>query len=131
MFGEVVAQYEIVAKIAEGGMGAVYKARGTQLNRLVALKFISPAFTNHTKARNQLIAEARAAFSLDHPNICTIFGISETPDGRLFMAMAYYEGQTLRQLISAGQKGSARSLNISEQTIRYKIAKLGIKNIKF
>lgn len=99
MIGKTISHYEILDKLGQGGMGIVYKARDTKLNRTVAIKFL-PAIvgiTEEEKAR--FINEAQSASALDHPNICTIHAIEETKDGRLFIVMAYYDGKPLNKLI--------------------------------
>ena len=102
MIGETVSHYQILEKLGEGGMGVVYKAEDTQLKRPVVLKFLSPELTRDPEAKKRFVYEAQAASALDHPNICTIHEIDETEDGQLFMVMAYYEGQTLKQTIAQG-----------------------------
>ena len=101
--GRTVAQYEILDKLGGGGMGVVYKARDLRLGRLAALKFL-PAHLDTENDRRRFLNEARAASSLDHPNICTVYEIGETGDGEdgIFIAMACYEGETLRQKIQRG-----------------------------
>ena len=98
--GERVAQYEIVAPLGRGGMGVVYKAHDTRLDRHVALKFLSPHLARDPAARARLTDEARAASALDHPNICTIYDIGSLADGRTFLALACYEGTTLKERIA-------------------------------
>jgi formylglycine-generating enzyme required for sulfatase activity/dienelactone hydrolase len=83
-------------------MGEVYKAEDLKLKRLVALKVLPLALTADPDAKQRLVHEAQAVSALDHPNICTIHEIDETADGRLFLVMAYYEGQTLKQRITRG-----------------------------
>lgn len=95
--GRRVAQYQVMEQLGAGGMGFVYKAHDERLNRCVALKFLPPHLGTREEAKRRLLAEARAAASLDHPNICTIHEIGETPDGQLFIAMPLYEGETLQQ----------------------------------
>jgi len=80
-------------------MGVVYKAEDTKLKRTVALKFLPPELTRDAEAKARFIREAQAASSLDHTNICTIFEINETEDAQIFIAMACYEGQTLKDKI--------------------------------
>ena len=75
MIGRKVLHYEIVEALGEGGMGVVYKARDTRLNRSVALKFISPARIGDTAERARLVNEARSVAALRHPNICTVYDI--------------------------------------------------------
>jgi formylglycine-generating enzyme required for sulfatase activity/cephalosporin-C deacetylase-like acetyl esterase len=83
-------------------MGVVYQARDTRLDRLVALKFLPPHLNGEPEEKRVLIQEARAASALDHPNIGVVHEIGETPDGQVFIAMAYYEGQPLKKRIAAG-----------------------------
>jgi serine/threonine protein kinase/Flp pilus assembly protein TadD len=96
-------------------MGVVYKALDTKLQRTVALKVLAPSLAADETSRRRFLREARAASSLDHPNICTIFEINETPDGHLFMAMAYYAGDTLRGLLRRGPLALHRALDITIQ----------------
>lgn len=102
MIGQTINHYEIVEKLGEGGMGVVYKARDTSLNRLVALKFLPSHLTKDRATRKRFIVEAQAASALDHPNICNIHEINETTDGQLYICMAYYEGVSLREKIDKG-----------------------------
>ena len=100
MEGTVLSHYKILELLGRGGMGVVYKAEDTQLRRLVALKFLPAVFApNEQESKERFVQEARAVSALDHPNICTIHEVDQTADGRLFLAMAYYEGQTLKQKI--------------------------------
>ncbi|MBW1916184.1 MAG: protein kinase, partial [Deltaproteobacteria bacterium] len=99
MIGKTISHYKILEKIGEGGMGVVYKAEDTKLKRTVALKFLPPELTRDVEAKDRFIQEARAAATLDHPNICNVFEIDETEDSQLFIAMACYEGKTLKERI--------------------------------
>jgi dienelactone hydrolase len=96
IIGETISHYRVVELLGAGGMGEVFKAEDTKLKRPVALKFLPLGLTQDRDAKQRLLHEAQAASTLDHPNICTIYEIEETPEGRLFVAMAYYEGRTLR-----------------------------------
>jgi Tol biopolymer transport system component/serine/threonine protein kinase len=97
MIGKTISRYKIIEKVGEGGMGVVYKAEDIRLNRLTAVKFLRPEFTLDEEAKTRFTREARAASALDHPNICMVHEIDETKDGRLFIAMAYYDGETLKE----------------------------------
>ena len=86
-------------------MGAVYKARDPRLDRIVAIKVLPPDLTRDDGAKQRFLVEAKAASALDHPNICTIHEIDETPDGQLYLVMAHYDGGTLKQRIARGPLG--------------------------
>jgi serine/threonine protein kinase len=100
--GTTISHYEVIERLGEGGMGVVYRARDRRLDRTVTLKFIQPLLGADLQAKTRFIQEARAASALDHPNICTIYEIDETADGRLFIAMAYYAGETLAKRLESG-----------------------------
>ncbi len=93
--GDFLRDYEIVGHIGSGGMGVILQARDLKLNRIVALKFLPQTLYGGESDKQCLLKEARAISALDHPNICTIYGLEEREDGRLFMVMAYYDGGTL------------------------------------
>ncbi|HTY36376.1 MAG TPA: protein kinase, partial [Bacteroidota bacterium] len=115
MIGQTISHYKILEKIGEGGMGIVYKAEDTKLHRPVALKFLPPNLTRDEPTKARFIHEARAASGLDHPNIGTIFEINETDDGRMFIAMAYYAGETLKTKIERGALEIKEAIQIAEQ----------------
>ncbi|MGC9973416.1 MAG: serine/threonine-protein kinase, partial [Bryobacteraceae bacterium] len=102
MIGRTIAHYTILEKLGEGGMGVVYKARDTRLDRVVALKFLPAEKVADADRRRRFIQEARAASALHHPSIVTIHDIDEA-DGAHFIVMEYVQGKTLNQLI--GRKG--------------------------
>lgn len=101
MIGQRVHQYQITEKLGEGGMGVVYKAEDTRLQRTVALKFLHPLLVSGPDEQQRLVQEARAAAGLTHPNICTVYEINEV-DGRVFIAMQFVEGTTLRDRVLSG-----------------------------
>ena len=115
MIGQTVSHYKIVDKLGEGGMGVVYKAQDLRLDRFVALKFLPPHLTDNEDAKKRFIHEAKAASALDHPNICNIYEIDETSDGRMFIAMACYEGESLHDRLKAGPMEVETALNIVSQ----------------
>ncbi|GMQ82294.1 MAG: hypothetical protein BMS9Abin05_1740 [Rhodothermia bacterium] len=102
MIGETISHYQIEEQLGQGGMGIVYRAVDTKLKREVALKFLPPQLSEDKDSKARFIQEAQAASGLDHPNICTIHEIGEAEDGRLFIAMSYYDGQTLKYLLGKG-----------------------------
>lgn len=114
MIGETISHYRIIEKIGSGGMGDVYKAEDTKLQRIVALKFLPPELTRDEGARQRFLREARAASALDHPSIGTIHEIYED-EGCFFIAMACYEGETLAERIERGPLDIEEALAISNQ----------------
>jgi serine/threonine protein kinase len=100
MIGIKISHYTILDKLGEGGMGIIYKAEDVKLKRIVALKVLPESFTQDEESRRRFIFEAQHASSLQHHNICTIHEIDETEDGQFFIAMDYYEGETLKNKIT-------------------------------
>ncbi len=98
MIGKKILHYKIIEKIGEGGMGVVYKAEDTKLERTVAIKFLPRQIAVNSEERERFQIEAKAAASLNHPNIATIHAIEEVDD-EIFIVMEYIEGQELRELI--------------------------------
>jgi tetratricopeptide (TPR) repeat protein len=113
--GETVSHYRIEERLGAGGMGVVYKARDLRLDRFVALKFLSPRHSSEDGARARLLIEAKAASSLDHPNIAVVHEIGEAADGGLFIAMGWYEGETLREKLRRDAVAVAEAIGIARQ----------------
>ena len=113
--GVTIAQYRILKQLESGGMGIVYKAEDTRLQRNVALKFLPEESLQDQAARERFIREAQLASALDHVNICTIYEFSKAPDGKLFMVMPYYQGESLARIIKEGPIKISRVIEISLQ----------------
>jgi len=112
--GTSVLHYKILEKIGSGGMGEVYLAMDTKLNRKVALKFLPPHLCQDEDCRKRFTREAQAAAGLDHPNIAAIHEVSEF-QGRPFFAMQVVEGQSLKDVISGKDLSVERILEIAIQ----------------
>lgn len=110
--------YRVLGVAGAGGMGVVYRAHDLRLNRTVALKFLPPELNDSQRDRERFLREARTACSLDHPNIGVIHSIEETPDGQVFIVMAYYEGSSLAQRIAQGPFSPRKAVEIAEQMAR-------------
>ena len=116
--GRRVGRFEVFEEVGAGGMGAVYRARDHQLGRDVALKFLAADLGADPVATERFALEARAAAALDHPNICTVLEVGETPEGRLFIAMPFYDGETLQRRIARGPLPIAEAVDVAAQMAR-------------
>src|SRR5256885_12946232 len=111
MIGRTIGHYEVIGKLGEGGMGAVFKAKDTHLDRFVALKVLPHDKMSDPERKRRFTQEAKAASALNHPNIITIYDINSS-DGVDYIAMEFVEGRTVEALITAGP------LKVSD-TIKY------------
>ncbi len=116
MIGKTISHYKILEKLGKGGMGVVYKAQDLKLDRFVALKFLPPELTRDEESKERFIHEAKAASTLDHNNICSIYEINETEDGQLFIAIAHYDGEPLKKKIERGPLKIEEAVDITLQT---------------
>lgn len=117
--GTVVSHFRVGGVLGSGGMGVVYDAEDVTLGRRVALKFLRPRLSLDPAGKTRLLQEARAASALDHPSICTVHEIGETADGRLFIAMARYDGETLRERLDReGPLPVDLALRVTRQVLR-------------
>lgn len=110
--------YELRERLGRGGMGVVFHAWDPKLERDVALKLLPALLNSNEASRERLLVEAQIAAGLEHPNICTIYGIGETKDGRLYIGMPYYEGETLEAKLASGPLSENDSLALALQVAR-------------
>jgi serine/threonine protein kinase len=116
--GELILHYEVQSRLGAGGMGVVFRALDRKLQRLVALKFLPSTSFRDDNSRERLLREAMAASALDHPNIGAVHSIEETADGRLFIVMACYPGETVKQQIDRGPLPIGQAVEIALQAAR-------------
>jgi serine/threonine protein kinase len=116
--GELISgKYKILEEIGRGGMGVVYKAEDTRLDRTVALKFLLAELVRDEEAKARFIQEAKAAAALDHSNICTVYEVDEA-EGQTFISMSYIEGRSLKERLEPGpldiEEAKAIALQVAE-----------------
>jgi serine/threonine protein kinase len=116
LVGRTISHFHLHEALGAGGMGVVYSADDTQLGRAVALKFLLPHYNLDASAKARFLGEAHAAAALDHPNLCTIYEVGTSDEGWLFIAMALYNGETLRARLSReGPLPAGETLEITRQ----------------
>jgi serine/threonine protein kinase/Tfp pilus assembly protein PilF len=117
--GRAVSHFQVREPLGAGGMGVVYRAEDVRLGRPVALKFLLPQYSLDSAAKGRFLHEARSAAALDHPNICTVHEAGESEDGRLFLAMSCYSGETLKaRLAREGALPIEQAIEIATQIAR-------------
>src|SRR5215471_13990518 len=115
LIGGTVAQYKVLAFLGRGGMGEVYLAQHARLGRKVALKLLPVSLKHDEDRLRRFEREARSASALNNPNVCVIYEVGETDDGRPFIAMEYVEGSTLRRRFTQGPLTLATAIDIASQ----------------
>jgi serine/threonine protein kinase/Flp pilus assembly protein TadD len=113
--GSTISHYQLLEKLGSGGMAIVFKAMDTKLDRFVALKFLPVQVGVNQEDKERFIQEAKTASALDHANICTIYEIDETPQGQVFISMAYYQGETLKDKIERGPISLQEAIHLTRQ----------------
>ena len=114
MVGSTISHYRIIGKLGEGGMGIVYRAEDTKLERTVALKFLGAHLLNDEEAKQRFLREAKAAAALSHPNICHVYEIDEV-DGKTFISMEFVKGETIEEQIARGPLAIRDALEVACQ----------------
>src|SRR5271169_506497 len=113
--GRTLDHYRILDNIAVGGMGVVYRAEDTLLQRPVAIKVLLPGQRGNPDARARFLHGARAAFALDHRNVGAVHSVGETQDGQPFLVMDFYDGETLDRRIERGRLPETLALSVAQQ----------------
>ncbi|HET9210935.1 MAG TPA: protein kinase, partial [Thermoanaerobaculia bacterium] len=113
--GSRIGNYEILVPLGGGAMGEVYKARDQRLGRVVALKLLPADLARDPSARRRFLHEAKAVAALDHPNVATLYEVGESEGGRMFLALAFCEGETLQQRLERGPLPLPEAVSIARQ----------------
>ena len=113
--GTLLGPYRLLERLGAGGMGTVYRARDTRLERELAIKVLSPALRGDAEHGRRFLLEARAASALDHPNVCPIYDIGTAADGSPYIAMAYCEGEGLDRRLRRGPLPAGEALDVARQ----------------
>ncbi len=116
--GRTIGPYEVGPLIGRGSMGDVYRARDPRLDRELALKFLPRWMGLDPAARERFLVEARVVCSIDHPNVCLLLGLGESDDGRLFLVMPHYEGETLKSRLRRGPLALREGVDLALQLAR-------------
>src|SRR5262245_13444422 len=112
--GQRIGPYEVSSRIGAGGMGEVYRARDTRLNRTVAIKVLTSRLAQEPSSRERFEREARAVAALNHPNICTLYDVG-SQDGLNFLVMEHVDGETLTAHIAQGPLAAGQALQYAAQ----------------
>ena len=112
---QMLLHYRVKGVIGAGGMGTVFEAEDTRLGRAVAIKLLHPDDSQDPESRERFLREARAAAALDHPNLCTVHAIEETPTGTMLLVMTLYRGQSLADLLKGGRMSVERIVSVAKQ----------------
>ncbi|HEY2252917.1 MAG TPA: protein kinase [Planctomycetaceae bacterium] len=115
MIGQTVGNYRIIARLGAGGMGEVFLAEDTRLDRQAAIKFLPADLAHEPERRQRFLTEAKAASALNHPHVCVVYDVGETEDGLPFIAMEFVEGQSLDAVIKQGPLPMAKVAEIATQ----------------
>src|SRR3954447_1166527 len=115
MIGKTVGHYRITAKLGAGGMGEVFLAQDTRLERKAAIKFLPAELAADLERRQRFLNEARAASALNHPHVCVVYDVGETDDGIPFIAMEFVEGKPLNVLVKQGPLEISRVVEMAAQ----------------
>lgn len=115
MIGQTISHFTIREKLGEDATGVVWKAHDEKLERFVALRLLHPHLSRDDRDKQRFLVEARAASAVEHPNVCSVHSVGETSDGRLFLEMAFYDGETLDVRLARGPLSWPEAVEIARQ----------------